>query len=248
MPDQTTELLPMPTQAIAKRQTIDADELIAKAIDSRAPVESLERLLAMRKEILADQAREDYFAALARFQSECPVVGKTRSVKLSGGGYRFAPMEDIKPKVDPFIRKHGFSYRWDVRGEIVYCIITHAAGHSEESSFPLRSAKAPAMNEVQGLASGMSYAKRYSFVNGFGIVVGDEDDDGQSAELKLITEEQAITINDCLESSGADRDSFYRWASEASKREVMDPLDIPAGQFDKVMAMLKRKLAQKGKP
>lgn len=242
-----SDIIPMPDEdrPIARR-SIDADELISKAIDSRAPVESLERLLAMRKEIMADQAREEYFAAMADFQSECPIVGKTRDVRLTGGGYRFAPMEDIKPKVDPFIRRHGFSYRWDVRENEVACIITHRGGHSEESKFPLKSAKAPAMNEVQGLASGQSYAKRYAFINGFGIVVGDEDDDGRRAEAKPITDEQAIQIGEMIEAYGIDHDKFLAWVSKSAGAEVTNVDEIPATMLDKAMEALRARAPKGG--
>ena len=53
---------------------VDPQALLAQAIDKGMPVESMERLLAMRREMKAEYARDQYFKALAGFQHECPVI------------------------------------------------------------------------------------------------------------------------------------------------------------------------------
>ena len=56
--------------------TIQSDPLalIAQAIQAghTIPVDTLERLLAMRRELKAESAREAYFGALTDFQARCP--------------------------------------------------------------------------------------------------------------------------------------------------------------------------------
>ena len=100
---------------------VDPQALIAQAIDKGMPVESMERLLAMRREMKAEWARDQFFAALTGFQKECPVVEKTKKVmnkkksddKEAGVRYSYAPLEDVVATVQPFLEKWGFS--WTVK-------------------------------------------------------------------------------------------------------------------------------------
>ena len=54
----------------------DAEALIAKAIDKKVPVETMERLLMMRRELKAEWAKAEFDKALAAFQAECPIIKK----------------------------------------------------------------------------------------------------------------------------------------------------------------------------
>ena len=56
----------------------DAEALIAKAIDKNVPVETMERLLAMRRELKAEWAKEEFDKAMSAFQSDCPIIKKRR--------------------------------------------------------------------------------------------------------------------------------------------------------------------------
>ena len=64
---------------------LDAEALIFKAVESQVPVETMERLLAMRKDLKQEQAKEAFHAALAKFQSICPIIRKTKEVKDKSG-------------------------------------------------------------------------------------------------------------------------------------------------------------------
>ena len=56
----------------------DAEMLIAKAIDKNVPVETMERLLAMRRELKAEWAKAEFDKAMSVFQSDCPIIKKRR--------------------------------------------------------------------------------------------------------------------------------------------------------------------------
>ncbi len=55
--------------------------LIQQAIDQKVPIETMEKLMAMRRELREESARDSYHRDLAAFQAECPVVGKIKDVK-----------------------------------------------------------------------------------------------------------------------------------------------------------------------
>jgi len=164
------------------------DVLISQAIDKNVPVETMEKLLAMRRELKAEAAKEAFFKALAGFQSECPVIVKSAT---GGSGqsytYQYAPLDVIVEQTKEFIQKHGFSYTIQARFEkdppaqVAICTIHHTAGHSQESEFRAPIDATGNMNIIQKNASSLTYAKRYAFCNAFGILTGDEDDDAQGA-------------------------------------------------------------------
>lgn len=161
-----------------------AETLLAQAIEKGSGIDTLERLMALRKEMLAEQAKQKFNEAMAAFQSECPVIEKTKGVKTKSGAtaYKYAPIESIVEQVKELLKKHGFRYmvtmEFDGTRVKAICRVVHEAGHEELSSFdvPLGT-KTEIMSQTQVVAAASTFAKRYAFLNAFGIMTGDEDND-----------------------------------------------------------------------
>jgi len=171
-------------KASASMDAIEVNDLIARAIDKGVPVETMEKLLAMRQQLKAEWAREQYQAALSAFQADCPIIKKDKVVMNKDGRterYRYAPIDSIIKQVRSLIEKHGFNYRADaeIEGRTVNatCIVTHKHGHSERSSFSVPIDPEAYMNEAQKYAAALTFAKRYAFCDAFGIFTGDADVD-----------------------------------------------------------------------
>ena len=111
-----TQALTLPGEA-DKLTTFNVETLIAKAIEQKVPVETMERILAMRRELKSEYAKEQFDRSLAAFQSECPVIEKTKVVKNKDGTvrYKYAPIESIVSQVKGLLEKHGFSYTIDTK-------------------------------------------------------------------------------------------------------------------------------------
>lgn len=185
--------------AIKNDTALNAEKLIARAIDKNVPVETMEKLLAMRTQLKEEYAREEYFKALAEFQAECPVIKKTKEVmnkENTAVRYRYAPLESIVGQIKILIEKHGFSYTVNAHADVGYqtavCTIHHKAGHSESSEFKAPIDPKAYMNTIQSNMSSLTYAKRYAFCNAFGIMTGDEDNDAQSYD-EPVREETGLT-------------------------------------------------------
>lgn len=171
-----------------KSQPMSIEMLIQQAIERGTPVDTMERLLAMRKELKAEKAKEGFDKAMADFQQECPVIAKKRKVTAnSGGGYSYAPLESIVEQVKEILHKHGFSYSIQTRtenkvGVTAICMAKHVGGHSEpsEMTVPLGT-KTNMMSDTQVVAAAITFAKRYAFCNAFGILTGDADTNGPTA-------------------------------------------------------------------
>lgn len=164
---------------------INTDALLMKAVESNVNVETLEKLLSMREKLNAEQARTAYFESLSGFQSECPVIKKSREVKDKNGRvrYSYASLDDIVGQVSHLLNKHGLSYNIHTEVSngnlIATTTVHHKAGHSESSAFLVPIDKEAFMNDAQKVGSASTFAKRYSFMNALGILTGDKDDDSQ---------------------------------------------------------------------
>lgn len=172
-PNPAREVLPVVS-------TADPLWVLKEAID-RADVGIVERAMAVRKELMAEAAKREFDAALSAFQGECPVIKRNKFGARQA--YKYAPMDDIIIQVRGLLQQHGFNF--SVTSEITEgwvkatCKITHRAGHSELSDFrvPIDS-RNTMMNDPQKYAGSLTFAKRYAFCNAFGIMTGDEDNDG----------------------------------------------------------------------
>ncbi len=165
------------------------ESLIRAAVEHAVPVETMERLLAMRRELRAEAAKESYDRAMAAFQAECPIIQKTKEVRTRAGklAYRYAPIESIVEQVKHLLQKHGFSYTTGMElvegGVKVVVQVKHCAGHSESSHMHVPfGTKTDIMSDSQVVAAAQTFAKRYAFCNAFGILTGDEDNDARTAD------------------------------------------------------------------
>ena len=159
---------------------IDIESLFRYAMD-KGGVETVERLMVVRRELNAEKAKAAFDVAMADFQNECPVIVKAKAG--AKGAYKYAPLDAIIAQVRELIRKNGFSF--SITSEIepgwckAVCLITHSAGHSRASEFKVPvDNKNPMMTDPQRYGGAMTFSKRYAFCNAFGILTADEDLDG----------------------------------------------------------------------
>lgn len=233
----------------AEQQGDGVQALMQLAITNKVDVGVLERLMGMRKDLRAEQAREAYFRDMALFQSECPVIEKKQEVKdkdRTTTRYKFAPLEFIDQKTRDIRQKYGFSHSFDTKvskEEVeVTCTIKHRDGHSEKVSFIAPIDDKAYMNAPQKTASAMTFAKRYAFVNGFGIIIGGEDNDTQDVAKpkNLASDEQKAEIDRLSQQAGLTKDVVVQRIRELYGISYTQLTDV---QAQGVIASLKKKLA-----
>ncbi len=162
-----------------------AEGLIAQAIQSGASIEMMKELMTMRREFKEEFAKEQFIAAMAKFQMECPVIVKKKIVKDKFGKeiYRYAPLDDIVAQVKKALGENNLAYDFDEEKDKEFataiCIITHIAGYTKKSSFKVEIGTESFMTSTQKYGARMTFAKRYAFCNALGILTGDEDTDAQ---------------------------------------------------------------------
>jgi len=164
---------------------VNIDNLINLAITNNVNVETLERLMTMRDKLKSEWAQEQYYSDMAKFQNECPTIRKTKSVPTKDGkmAYKYAPLEQIIKQVKPLLDKYGFSYTTKMElkpdGVKVVVVCQHRCGHTEETPMEVPfGAQTKIMSQTQVVAAATTFAKRYAFINAFGIMTADDDNDG----------------------------------------------------------------------
>lgn len=181
--------------AVAVRKDTPAIEtpesLVRFAIERQVDPATMERLVALQERVMASRAKSAFDEALAAFQSECPVIEKKKVVLNKDQRtvrYKFAPLDDVVAQVKVLLKTHGFSYSLDTEVKPNWvkaiCKITHCAGHSQLSTFEVPIEGDAYMSQPQKYASSLTFCKRYAFLNGFGILTGDEDTDGKVTKEK----------------------------------------------------------------
>lgn len=162
----------------------DPQSILRFALEKNASVETIEKLMAVRRELQEEASKGAFDAALRDFQAEVPILVKTKAVPDSSGRtmFKYSPLEDILGQVRPLLQKHGFSFTLDTDVEskdgwvIAKCNVTHCAGHCRVSTakFPLGTGTR-LMSATQVFAAALTFASRRVFCNAFGLVVGGED-------------------------------------------------------------------------
>lgn len=170
--------------APAPPPVVGADRLLELAISQNVGIDTLERLMAMRDKMLAEQAERAFLEAMAGFQGDMPIIHKNRDVR-GKFSFTYATLDEIVRQVQPCLKKWGLSYTVDTEfGEgwlASLLTIYHTGGHKKTFRFQVPIDRAAAMNDTQKFGSARTYSQRYAFCGGFGILTSDQDDDAQAA-------------------------------------------------------------------
>lgn len=155
------------------------------AADPNVDIEKMERLWAMKERMDARAAEAAYADAFAEMQLELPAIAERGKAEVNGSvRYTFAKWEDINTAIKPVLAKHGFalSFRTDfTAGITVSGVLQHRLGHREETAITLPSDKTGSKNDVQAVASAISYGKRYTAAALLNLTSHGEDDDAYQA-------------------------------------------------------------------
>jgi len=153
------------------------------AMDPNIDVDKLERLMELYQKGKAQSAKEMFFAAFSKMQSELPAIER------KGRGHQsvtYAKNDDIQEAVRPVLERHGFSLSFRTefpeRRVRIVTVLAHAGGHEERTEFIADADTSGSKNAIQALGSTISYGKRYGTAALLNITTTDErDDDGASS-------------------------------------------------------------------
>lgn len=185
-PAETSRSVPVVQHVGALAEASPAGIMLAALAKGVSPSD-LREMLALQREWRADEARNAFNRAMAGFKAEPVYVAKTKGVGYEtkeGGfvGYKHAELADVVAAVGPALAKHGLSHRWDVKQSKdwinVACILQHADGHSESVEMGGPPDNSGKKNQIQQIASTVSYLQRYTLKAITGVAEGGDDNDG----------------------------------------------------------------------
>jgi len=162
-------------------------DLLAKAMESNASMEIIERMMAMQERFEANQARKAFDSAMAEAAKEFPTISKSATVNFGQGraAYKHADLAEVVSTVAPILGKHGLYQRFELATEpnkiTVTCVISHAQGHSIRNSMTAGADTSGSKNAIQAMGSTQTYLSRYTLMASLGLAAA-VDDDAQSHE------------------------------------------------------------------
>jgi len=214
-------------------------DMLNRAVESGASLEMVEKLMTLQERWDASQARKQFDAAVADAKAEIPAITRNATGHNSK---KYADFAAIARVVDPIIGKHGLSYRFRTtqNGTIaVTCILSHKAGHSEETTLSGPADGSGNKNAIQAIGSTLTYLQRYSLVQMLGLAAAADDDGKAGGTGETVTQKQADDLSDLIEANGKNRAQFLKWA----KVERFE--DIAATAYDACVKAIEYKAPAK---
>ncbi|HCC24822.1 MAG TPA: hypothetical protein DEP85_04850 [Holosporales bacterium] len=224
------------TSSTALRTETPVD-LIAMALDKGADLGQLEKLLKIKKDYEADEARKIFASAFAQAQKKIASVIKTKLNPQTHSKY--AELSKVIETAKPVYTEEGFSVIF-YEGETatpenvrVCADILHTAGHKETYHYdvPLDGTgiKGNAnMTKIHGKSSSVAYGRRYLMCMIWNIPTSD-DDGNSGGNIEFISEEDRNKILDGLLAKDIKLEGFLKYM----KLEKLE--DMPKSKFKQAM-------------
>lgn len=215
------------------------------ALDPNSDLDKLERMLAMKERLDAQNARVAFSRSLSEARAEIPPIIKDATVDFTSTKgrthYKHETLAGIAKQIDPILSKHGLSYRFRTDqgngGVKVTCIIEHASGHSEETSLSGAPDQSGNKNGFQAVGSAVTYLQRYTLKAALGLSA-EVDDDAQGAAPRPDQRHQR-------RNEGPDPEAVQIAADSLAGAETMDALKAIWSDLPKAVQSVPRVITAK---
>ena len=220
----------MEEKRLTKSKGNSPADMIRLAVEGKADLDKLEKLLTLQERWEANEARKVFASSFALAQEQIALVVKTKLNPQTGSKY--APLESIIESAKPIYTKEGFSVIF-YEGEttVPECIricadVLHTAGHKETYHYdiPLDGVGLkgnPNMTKIHGKSSSTSYGRRYLMCMIWNIPTGDDDGNAAGKPVEYINEAQIKQIMDLATETGADRGLFLTYMQAESVEKIL---------------------------
>jgi hypothetical protein len=235
----STELVHVAPSQIAPRPSYA--QIIASGYEHGLTTEALAMLVEAQKDDDRRAAEAAYNAAVAKFQSLCPPVCKTRTMgEGSGLKYQYASYDDVmrvaKPHLDACGLAVSFSSETLDSAIKATCRISHGPHHEDHTfTVPIPAMK---VNDTQRFGAAMKYAFRYCLTGALNIVVTDDLDSDAAGLCETISEADCRALEQLIVDANADGKRFCHAYG------IDRVADLPASQLGQARSQLLRKMSQ----
>lgn len=210
--------------------------LIERAMSTGNGMEMIDKFMDMQERWDMRNARKAFDEAVSAAKQEIPAIQRNATGHNSK---RYADFSAIATVVDPILGRHGLSYRFrtvQADGKIsVTCVLSHKAGHSEETTLVGPADSSGNKNAIQAIGSTLTYLQRYSLVQMLGLAAASDDDGRAAANGEAISDKQSDDLRDLMDSVGADKAKFLKFF------KIESITDLPAKRYQEAVTMLNAK-------
>jgi hypothetical protein len=214
----TDEPNPLPAPVPARPAETFAQTLMTLLTNPEVPADKLAVMLQMRREVLADQAREAFQSHFADFSAELPQVERDGTVTLEKDGvvkghYSFTTIEGMDLVLRPLLAKHGFALSFtstDAKDSVIITGTLSGWGWEKSSTYTLPPDAGPGRNALQARGSSRRYAKRYITDDLCNVVRKGKDDDARGAMEKLIDAAQVKMLETLIKKTDTNVANFLK--------------------------------------
>ena len=212
------------------------------------PVDTVERLFALDREMRKDRAEQEFAEAFNAVQADMTPVRKLAKNSQTGSMYALA--EHVDAMLQPLLVRHGFSMSGsaspcDTPDTVRFMLtVRHIGGHSEQHYMdaPIDNVGmkgAPTKTKLHGTGSAETYALRRLKCSVFDVrLVADDDGNragGVGPGTEPISQAQIDEINALSDEVGADKQRFCSYFKIGAVPELR------AAQFRQAITMLQGK-------
>jgi len=233
--------------AVRKETAMTPAQAILSAVKAGTDLEQLKGVLALQFEWEANEARKAFHQAMAEFKANPPEILKDKSVSYATSkgttAYKHATLHNVTKSINEALSRHDLSASWQTaqNGSIsVTCKITHALGHSEETTLSAQADATGSKNSIQAMGSTITYLERYTLLALTGLSTGDQDDDGKLAEIQVdedyLDEKQLGVIRDYVDNFKVFDEAKFLENAKAESIET-----IAKSEYNRIVIMLESK-------
>lgn len=220
-------------------------QLLSQAIAANAPIETIERMMAMAERWEDRQKHEEFNAALRRIKERVGIIPKSGKASFGAGraSYRYETYADVWNGVTKIGAEegisHGFEYETLNESQTkVTLILAHENGYERTSSLIAFSDTSGNKNPQQAIGSALTYTMRRLTMGAFGLAADVDDDAMASAGEPRISAEQATKLRESMEAQNYTSDMFCQKFSVASVEL------LPASRYDEALQRLENRRAK----
>jgi hypothetical protein len=175
--------------------------LLQIAVQQGANVDKLAQLLELQERWQANQARQAYNAAMAKFKQRPPKITKNKHVKFDDTEYDHATLDHVVGAITETLSAVGISHKWKMSQSpeiAVTCVLSHEMGYSDETTLKAGPDTSGSKNSIQAIGSTVTYLQRYTLLAAVGMAAAGMDDDGRGADEEQKPKTSEARVVECL--------------------------------------------------
>jgi hypothetical protein len=238
------QLAPMPAQPPSSLTILQA---AVQGGINKDNVEVVERLVALRREEVKEEAKAAFSRAFFQLRRTMPEIYADKSAKTASGAvaYTYCSEEEISKMLEPHLFAHGFAMMFGQRQEdgrtVAIVTLIHEMGHQETREYSVRSGTTNSMKDATAADAGSTTtAWRHLMIKLFGLKSRVRAEENDARLLGgYITPAQAEELERRVKETNSDVRKFLQVAGASKFSEIVET------KYDVLDQMLRKKEAGK---